>query len=345
MPHRFRRTILTGILLFIAATAHAQLEAPPEPDLPSTKVAPLPKVDKPGSYVVARVNGKPIFQLDVENSVAASLPKDAKLEPHQLAQIQATLLQKLVERELLRQYVSDQKLLGNQAEVNAAVERLKTNLQQQKTSLEDLLKRTHQTEADLREGFAYELGLKKYIAQNSTDEMLQQVFNAVHEQLDGTERRVSHILLRPDSATDPVKIKATFEQAKKLREHIQSGDLSFEDAARKYSAGPSHTHGGDIGYIPLAGVMAEQFSKTAFSLKPGEISQPVNTGFGTHLIKVTDIKPGTKTWQDSRPTLQQLLSNFITTQLAKKLFDSSTIEYSPAVPHFKKGTSELEASP
>ena len=320
------------------------MEGPPAPDLPSSAtVAPLPNVDKPASTIVARVDGKPIFQSEVEAGVAASL-NGQKLEPNQLARVQAAVLQKIIERELIHEFLIAKKSIATEAEVDAAVERLRKTVQQQNSNLEDLLARTHQTEAALRTNFGYELGWNKFVAHNTTDENLESLFKKFHEQFDGTQRRVSHILLRPDGLMDEAKLKDTVEQAKKLRDQIASGDITFEDAAAKYSAGPSHSHGGDIGYIPLEGAMVQQFSQTTFTLKPGDISQPVSTPFGIHLLKVTDIKPGTKTWQDAREPLQKMLSNYLFNAVAKEQFDKATIDYSPGVPHFKKGTMEFDTS-
>jgi peptidyl-prolyl cis-trans isomerase C len=319
------------------------LEGPPAPEVPSAGVAPLPTVEDPAGTVVARVNGRPIFQSEVERGVTG-ISQGQKIDPAQLTLAQAAILQKIIDRNVIREYLTAQKMMGNQQEVDVTVEQLRANLQRQNSSLEDLLARTHQTEASLRKDYAYELGWKKYVAHNATDETMEALFKQFHEQFDGTQRRISHILLRPDGMTDQAKVKELLEQAKKLREEITSGSMTFEDAAQKLSAGPSHIHGGDLGYIPINGEMAESFSKAAFSLKPGEISQPVSTAFGIHLIKVTDIKPGTKTWQDSRDALQQAMSPFLLNQLLKSQLEKATIEFAAHVPHFKKGTAELESN-
>lgn len=91
-----------------------------------------------------------------------------------------------------------------------------------------------------------------------------------------SEVKASHILVD------------TKEQALKIRQEICNG-LSFEDAAAKYSKCPSKQNGGDLGYFGK-GDMVVEFEKAAFALPIGEVSQPVKTQFGWHLIKVTDIK-------------------------------------------------------
>lgn len=78
-------------------------------------------------------------------------------------------------------------------------------------------------------------------------------------------------------------------------------------------------------------------------MQPGEISQPVLTPFGFHLIKVTDIKPGKKSFEDVRDAVKarfpDLLFRQVTALLRQKYADK--IEYNENFPHFKSGTTEL----
>lgn len=89
-----------------------------------------------------------------------------------------------------------------------------------------------------------------------------------------TSVRASHIL---------VDTKA---EAQTLKNKIDKGE-SFEALAKKYSKCPSGQNGGDLGYF-RRGDMVKEFEDSAFSLPVGEVSQPVKTQFGWHLIKVTD---------------------------------------------------------
>ncbi|MBT3721177.1 peptidylprolyl isomerase [archaeon] len=80
----------------------------------------------------------------------------------------------------------------------------------------------------------------------------------------------------------------TQEQAKEILSEINSGK-SFEDLAKLKSMCPSGKKGGDLGWFSH-GQMVKEFQKAAFSLKKGQISGPVKTQFGWHLIKVVDTK-------------------------------------------------------
>lgn len=88
-----------------------------------------------------------------------------------------------------------------------------------------------------------------------------------------TEVKASHILVK------------TEEEAKKLYEEIKNGK-DFAQAAMECSSCPSGRNGGDLGFFPK-GVMVKPFEDAAFSLAIGELSQPVETQFGWHLILVT----------------------------------------------------------
>lgn len=76
----------------------------------------------------------------------------------------------------------------------------------------------------------------------------------------------------------------SIEKAEQVANEIKNG-LSFEDAAKKYSSCPSKEQGGDLGVFSR-GQMVPEFENAAFSLPLGEISTPVQTQFGFHLIKV-----------------------------------------------------------
>lgn len=88
------------------------------------------------------------------------------------------------------------------------------------------------------------------------------------------EVRASHILVE------------TEEEAIKLKEEILSG-TPFEDLAAEHSLCPSGARGGDLGFFGR-GQMVQEFETAAFDLNVGEISDPVRTNFGWHLIIVTD---------------------------------------------------------
>ncbi len=95
------------------------------------------------------------------------------------------------------------------------------------------------------------------------------------------------------SEFDLVKVQAkhilvkTLKEANELRSIICLGE-DFEKIAKQKSLCPSGRAGGDLGYIER-GQMVDEFEKAAFALSLDEISMPVKTQFGWHLIKITDM--------------------------------------------------------
>jgi peptidyl-prolyl cis-trans isomerase C len=88
------------------------------------------------------------------------------------------------------------------------------------------------------------------------------------------EVRARHILVK------------TEQEAKDLVKQLKGG-ADFVELAKKSSDGPSAQTGGDLGYF-ARGQMVKPFEDIAFALKPGEVSAPVQTEFGWHVIKVED---------------------------------------------------------
>lgn len=89
------------------------------------------------------------------------------------------------------------------------------------------------------------------------------------------EVRASHILVDNE------------EHAKQIKLELERSDKTFAELAKEKSEGPSGENGGDLGFFGR-GKMAKPFEKKAFELDVGEVSDPVQTQFGWHLIKKTD---------------------------------------------------------
>jgi len=101
--------------------------------------------------------------------------------------------------------------------------------------------------------------------------------------------RVRHILVKVDKDALPEQKQAAREKLEKIRQEIEGGK-DFAAAATEYSEDPgSKTSGGDLGFNERSNWVPE-FAKAAFALQPAQISQPVETQFGFHLIKLEERK-------------------------------------------------------
>jgi peptidyl-prolyl cis-trans isomerase D len=122
------------------------------------------------------------------------------------------------------------------------------------------------------------------------------------------QRRASHILIPVKSgAGDPEKDKAR-ERAAQILSQLRKSPDSFAEVAKKNSGDPgSASRGGDLGFFSR-GMMVRAFEDAAFRLKPNQISDPVESDFGFHIIKITGIKPGKmKSLEVARPEIEREL--------------------------------------
>jgi len=118
------------------------------------------------------------------------------------------------------------------------------------------------------------------------DEMVRTAYERSHER-----RLTRQILLTYQGATNSTNNRSqseALELIRNIRSRIESGDLTFEEAAREYSDDASAGYGGNLGYIDW-GTMVQPFQETVWQLEPNTLSEPVETRYGYHLVEVTDI--------------------------------------------------------
>ena len=131
------------------------------------------------------------------------------------------------------------------------------------------------------------------------------------------ERRASHILITAPKTASAAERDLAKTKATELLSAVTKAPDTFADVARKNSQDPgSAPNGGDLDFF-ARGAMVKPFEDAAFALKKGEISGVVESDFGFHVIKLTDIKaPKQRTLEAMRPELEADLKK----QQAQKLF-------------------------
>lgn len=122
------------------------------------------------------------------------------------------------------------------------------------------------------------------------------------------EVRASHILIGVDAAAGADAKNKAKEKAEALLKDIKGGK-DFAEVAKASSTCPSSAQGGDLGFFKK-GQMVPSFEQAAFALKPGEVSDVVETQFGYHIIKVTEKKDGKATPLDEvKEKIREYLKN------------------------------------
>ncbi len=118
----------------------------------------------------------------------------------------------------------------------------------------------------------------------------------------------SHILIKVDETADEAAVEAARKEADKIYE-LTIKDKDFAKLAQKFSQGPSKSSGGYLGVFEKEN-MVKPFGDKAFSMKIGEISKPVRTIFGWHIIKVmAKFKPSVETLAKVRDKISSELMN------------------------------------
>ena len=142
------------------------------------------------------------------------------------------------------------------------------------------------------------------------------------------ERRASHILINAPKDMPAADRKKAREQADALLAQVRKTPASFADVAKKNSQDPgSAANGGDLNYFGK-GAMVKPFEEAVFAMKTGDISDVVESDFGFHIIKLTDIKGGK---QRSFEELKATIEADLKTQEAQKKFPEMAESFTNAV--------------
>ncbi len=204
------------------------------------------------SQILAVVNGKEITDRDLDLLLNSIGP--------QAQQFQGELGRKRLIDELIAQELFYQDALENGFDQE----------QQYTQALEDM-----------RSSLLKQYALNKLLGAISVEEDELKKYYEDHKELfnPGKRATASHILVD------------TEEKANEILQELKDGIKTFEEAAQEYSSCPSSQQGGSLGEFG-PGSMVPEFENAAFELDIDEISDPVQTQFGYHIIKLFDKKDG-----------------------------------------------------
>jgi peptidyl-prolyl cis-trans isomerase SurA len=248
------------------------------------------------------------------------------------------MLEQIIQQRLVQVHLRRLDKLASRETVDSALQKQEDRLSAQKRTLDDVLAARGISMPEYRRDLRWELSWKKFAAEEIADEQLEAYFKEHQRHYDGSQVQASHILLRPVHGEDLREVAQMISRARTLREQITAGKISFADAAKAHSDGPSASQGGDLGFFPRKGVNVESFARAAYDLKRGDVSQPVVTQFGVHLIQVTNVRPGTRTWTHSREQLQTAVANDLFRQLADEERQQTPVAYSGKIAHLDPET-------
>ena len=131
-----------------------------------------------------------------------------------------------------------------------------------------------------------EIGQISKIIESSNGFHIIQLFDSRNLKKEQEKKyRVSHIIFKEN---DVLASEDIINKMKEIRKSISSNLITFEDAAKKYSEDASSVKGGDLGWLTTKEIIPE-LKNIVLNQAPGELSEPVKSSLGWHLISVTEI--------------------------------------------------------
>lgn len=287
---------------------------------------------------VAKVNGEEISKAQIEEAFKAAvqasgvkaddLTPDQKLNGYRQI-LDELIMDKLVAKAAAGETVSDE-------DVNAEIAKLKKQFPSEEafetqlkeagqspeklnTAIRTMLQQQHWMQSQIKDGDKIDEAEAKKFYDTNTEEFKNP-----------ETVKASHILFMVNKDDSEEVVKQKEAAAKKAAARAKKGE-DFNKLAKELSEEPgAKESGGDLGFF-AKDRMVPEFAEVAFSQKPGDISAPVKTQFGWHVIKVTDKKPaGTVPFEEVKDQITAYLKSAKQREavqaVLKKLKDSAQIE-------------------
>ena len=290
----------------LSISALGQVPAAPAPDPQVAPVAPVKKV-------VAIVGTDKITDKQVEAICRGQL-RGRQIPPEAMANLRKMIIESLIRGRLVAQYIAAKKITADAKEVEEAIADIKKRVADAGIDFTTVLKAQGLTDETLKKQIASELAVAKFAEAEVSDEKAEAHFKANKKEFDGTQVKASHILLKYDAESTAEEKKTANDKIAAIKKEILAG-ADFGEAAKKHSACPSSAKGGDLGFF-RRGQMVKPFSDAAFGMTPGQMSEPVETQFGVHLIKVTDVKPGEAKFDEAKDAVKDALTKQLMEEIA-----------------------------
>lgn len=242
--------------------------------------------------IMATVNGENITKKEVDKILNRF---GSQINKEQIPAVTKQIVDGLITQKLIMQFIRDNKVEVNQADIDAELnkvrEDVKSNPSLEGQTLEQVLESHGGSIDDLKRDIIISLSLEKHLGKDLDDKKIKSYFEQNKAVYDGTEVKASHILVDTREAETEAELAQAKEKIKKAKAEVDGGK-DFAKAAEEYSDCPSAKKGGDLGFFKRKGQMVEPFAAAAFALKVGQVSDPIETDFGYHIIKVTEVKKG-----------------------------------------------------
>ena len=250
--------------------------------------------------VAARVNGHEISVFRLERYFEEFLKGRQRSivtmrRPEMVKAFKREALDQLIDRELLADEAARRHLEISDELLNDAAVRFAKQFKSRDAYLHSLSEAGFDEPSFreyLRRSLAAEAAMRAMVSESPlpSDNEVKEIYTANRASFAHPEQvRARHILIKVPKDASPADREAAKKKILKWRDEIVAG-ADFADIAKQRSEDASAPRGGDLGYF-ARGQMVAPFGDAAFAAKPGEISGPVETVFGWHLIRVEEHRP------------------------------------------------------
>jgi len=318
-----RRSImagLTGLALLGAPRARAEL------------------VDR----VAAVVNNDVITLSEVEKRAAPELARiDQETSGAERGQKRAAAMKRtldtMIDEKLVDNELKELKVTIGDKEVDAAIDEVKKSYNLNDEQLQQAVAREGYTVAEYREQMRKQIGRYKLISEKvrknvkvSDADVQTEYDRMTRAEGEDYEVHVRHILIAVPRNASQAQVEQARRKAAAVAVEAREPGVDFAELAKKRSEGSSSSDGGDLGFFKR-GTMVPEFERVAFNLKTGEVSEPVRTQFGWHVLKLEEIrKLGMKPLAEVRPEIEERLrraqADRLTSQYMETLRNAAVVE-------------------
>ncbi len=295
-----RYEIIRGLILLLSLCIYQACVAAEKPKM-AESTAPAPAEAVIENKVVAKVNAKEIRESDLMDAMTAAIEQNPQLRSllnsdDEMSKFKKQILEQLITTELLLQESEKVQMDDLDAQIEEKMKELRTGFPGE-GEFEAALSQQGMSVADLRAKISNSVRINHLMetkvrkGQGPSDDEIRAFYKSNEERFVEPEMvKASHILIRVDPSADEPTREAARKKGEALLKRLRSGE-DFAEVAKANSDDPSVSENeGSLGFFARQQMVSE-FSDAAFALKPGQLSNLVQSPVGFHIIRAEEKKP------------------------------------------------------
>jgi parvulin-like peptidyl-prolyl isomerase len=262
--------------------------------LPQVLLAEPPVSEKTETHeVVATYQGEKLTKAEIDKIIEAN-PSFAYLKkqnPQNIDSLRREVAARVIDRALLLDYAEKSKKIAH-SEVQQGVEKIIKGYGG-KDSLKDLLKSMNTSLEDFLKDITADLKISSFVTHGIfplvkvSDDDVKNVYEKDPKAYSAPEKvEARHILLAVEKGANPESVESALQKILVIQKELSKHPKLFAETAKQFSDDPSAANGGTLGTF-ARGRMLPEVEEVAFKLKVGDISEPVRSSLGFHILQVT----------------------------------------------------------